>query len=150
MHLYCKTESLFLIVKNPLFCISRIFASIYLWQTRCNNRGSTVLKIWKSILNFPPKTFSNIKGVCPHYLPSNCYISIKIVLPSLNLFLECQMWILSVNEWKMRMLSAKLGCTGQVFSGKTESKTEVTRQLGETVFFWCWDQLLGWKFVRPQ
>ena len=50
----------------------------------------------------------------------------------------------------MRMLSAKLGCTGQVFSEKTESKTEVTRQLGETVFFWCWDQLLRWKFVRPQ
>ena len=33
----------------------------------------------------------------------------------------------------MRMLQAKLGCTGQVFSGKTESKTVVTRLLGETL-----------------
>ena len=130
----------FLKIKNIFTLSTKVFIAQDLF---CN---TPVLTIWWSILNFPPKTFSNIKGVCPHYLPSNCYISIKIVLPSLNLFLECQMWILSVNEWKMRMLSAKLGCTGQVFSGKTE----VTRQLRETAFFWCWDQLLGWKFVRPQ
>ena len=69
---------------------------------------------------------SSNKGL---YFTCISYISSNIVLSSLNLLLE------RADEWKMRMLSAKLGCTGQIFSGKTESKTKVTRQLGEMVFF---------------
>ena len=52
---------------------------------------------------------SSNKGL---YFTCISHISPNIVQSSLNLLLE------RADEWQMRMLSAKLGCTGQVFSGK--------------------------------
>ena len=85
------------------------------------------------------KTFSSIYGL---YFTCISDISSKIVLSSLNLFL------VRADEWQMRMLSAKLDCTGQIFSGKLRVNDDITFKLQFYGFWRIGIKTIHQKYAR--